>query len=87
MKNMMLNTSQCPGHLTHQISIRYNTLTVSWIGSSEFKYHPVAISRICVIVAKFIWYNLSPKIYQGLMASMPRRAAAVCRAKGGSTRH
>ncbi|GFT05982.1 transposase domain containing protein [Nephila pilipes] len=28
-----------------------------------------------------IWYNLSPVIYQGLVASMPRRVEAVCRAK------
>ncbi|GFT73296.1 transposase domain containing protein [Nephila pilipes] len=29
-----------------------------------------------------IWYNLSPVIYQGLVASMPRRVEAVLRAKG-----
>ncbi|GFT94208.1 transposase domain containing protein, partial [Nephila pilipes] len=28
-----------------------------------------------------IWYNLSPFIYQGLVASMPRRFEAVLRAK------
>ncbi|GFT19575.1 transposase domain containing protein, partial [Nephila pilipes] len=28
-----------------------------------------------------IWYNLSPVIYQGLVASMPRRIKAVLRAK------
>ncbi|GFT90852.1 transposase domain containing protein [Nephila pilipes] len=28
-----------------------------------------------------IWYNLSPVIYQGLVASMPRRVQAVLRAK------
>ncbi|GFT03970.1 transposase domain containing protein, partial [Nephila pilipes] len=28
-----------------------------------------------------IWYNLSPVIYQGLVASMPRRVEAVLRAK------
>ncbi|GFS68555.1 transposase domain containing protein, partial [Nephila pilipes] len=28
-----------------------------------------------------IWYNLSSVIYQGLVASMPRRVAAVLRAK------
>ncbi|GFT03591.1 transposase domain containing protein [Nephila pilipes] len=28
-----------------------------------------------------VWYNLSPVIYQGLMASMPRRVEAVLRAK------
>ncbi|GFU73882.1 transposase domain containing protein [Trichonephila clavipes] len=34
-----------------------------------------------------IWYNVSPAIYQGLVASMPRRVEAVLRAKGGSTRY
>ncbi|GFT41186.1 transposase domain containing protein [Trichonephila clavipes] len=34
-----------------------------------------------------IWYNLSPAIYQGLVASMPRRVEAVLRAKGGPTRY
>ncbi|GFT73834.1 transposase domain containing protein [Nephila pilipes] len=29
-----------------------------------------------------IWYNLSPVIYQGLVASIPRRVEAVLRAKG-----
>ncbi|GFT93664.1 transposase domain containing protein [Nephila pilipes] len=28
-----------------------------------------------------IWYNLSPVMYQGLVASMPRRVEAVLRAK------
>ncbi|GFS52807.1 transposase domain containing protein, partial [Nephila pilipes] len=28
-----------------------------------------------------IWYNLSPGIYQGFVASMPRRVEAVLRAK------
>ncbi|GFU29323.1 transposase domain containing protein [Nephila pilipes] len=28
-----------------------------------------------------IWYNLSPVIYQGFVASMPRRVEAVLRAK------
>ncbi|GFU09566.1 hypothetical protein NPIL_108791, partial [Nephila pilipes] len=28
-----------------------------------------------------IWYNLSPVIYQGLVASMPRRVEAVLHAK------
>ncbi|GFU48745.1 transposase domain containing protein [Nephila pilipes] len=28
-----------------------------------------------------IWYNLSPVIYQGLVASMPRRVEAALRAK------
>ncbi|GFT95307.1 transposase domain containing protein [Nephila pilipes] len=34
-----------------------------------------------------IWYNLSPVIYQGLVASMPRRVEAVLLAKGGPTRY
>ncbi|GBN52868.1 hypothetical protein AVEN_183488-1 [Araneus ventricosus] len=34
-----------------------------------------------------IWYNLSPVIYQKLVASMPRRVAAILKAKGGSTRY
>ncbi|GFT82903.1 transposase domain containing protein [Trichonephila clavipes] len=34
-----------------------------------------------------IWYNLSPAIYQGLVASMSRRVEAVLRAEGGSTRY
>ncbi|GIY41129.1 transposase domain containing protein [Caerostris darwini] len=34
-----------------------------------------------------IWYNLSPAIYQGLVASLPRRVEAVLRAKGGPTRY
>ncbi|GFT56685.1 transposase domain containing protein [Nephila pilipes] len=29
-----------------------------------------------------IWYNLSPVIYQRLVASMPRRVEVVLRAKG-----
>ncbi|GFS69413.1 transposase domain containing protein, partial [Nephila pilipes] len=28
-----------------------------------------------------IWYNLSPVIYEGLVAPMPRRVEAVLRAK------
>ncbi|GBM27827.1 hypothetical protein AVEN_119284-1 [Araneus ventricosus] len=34
-----------------------------------------------------IWYNLSPDMYQKLVASMPRRVAAVSKAKGGATRY
>ncbi|GBM82874.1 Transposable element Tcb2 transposase [Araneus ventricosus] len=34
-----------------------------------------------------IWYNLSPVMYQKLVASMPRRVAAVLKAKGGATRY
>ncbi|GBN26380.1 hypothetical protein AVEN_94260-1 [Araneus ventricosus] len=34
-----------------------------------------------------IWYNLSPVMYQKLVASMPRRVAAVLKAKGGVTRY
>ncbi|GBN34644.1 hypothetical protein AVEN_97129-1 [Araneus ventricosus] len=34
-----------------------------------------------------IWYNLSPVIYQKLVASMPRRVAAILKAKGGATRY
>ncbi|GBN01619.1 hypothetical protein AVEN_228815-1 [Araneus ventricosus] len=34
-----------------------------------------------------IWYNLSPVMYQKLLASMPRRVAAVWKAKGGATRY
>ncbi|GFU38478.1 transposase domain containing protein [Nephila pilipes] len=34
-----------------------------------------------------IWYNLSPVIYQGIVASMPRRVEAVLRAKDGPTRY
>ncbi|GFT50543.1 transposase domain containing protein [Trichonephila clavipes] len=34
-----------------------------------------------------IWYNLSSAIYQGLVASMPRRIEAVLHAKGGPTRY
>ncbi|GFW39752.1 transposase domain containing protein [Trichonephila clavipes] len=32
-----------------------------------------------------IWYNLSPAIYQGLVASMPRRVDAVLYAQGEPT--
>ncbi|GBM81977.1 Transposable element Tcb2 transposase [Araneus ventricosus] len=32
-----------------------------------------------------IWYNLSPVMYQKLVASMPRRVTAVLKAKGGAT--
>ncbi|GBL74628.1 hypothetical protein AVEN_235527-1 [Araneus ventricosus] len=31
-----------------------------------------------------IWYNLSPVMYQKLVVSMPRRVAAVLKAKGGA---
>ncbi|GBN67386.1 hypothetical protein AVEN_206033-1 [Araneus ventricosus] len=34
-----------------------------------------------------IWYNLSPVMYQKLVASMPRRVVAVLKAKGGATRY
>ncbi|GBN62696.1 hypothetical protein AVEN_179734-1 [Araneus ventricosus] len=34
-----------------------------------------------------IWYNLSPVMYQKLVISMPRRVAAVLKAKGGATRY
>ncbi|GBN36960.1 hypothetical protein AVEN_127471-1 [Araneus ventricosus] len=34
-----------------------------------------------------IWYNLSPVMYQKLVASIPRRVAAVLKAKGGATRY
>ncbi|GBN67749.1 hypothetical protein AVEN_44669-1 [Araneus ventricosus] len=34
-----------------------------------------------------IWYNLSPVMYQKHVASMPRRVAAVLKAKGGVTRY
>ncbi|GBM45216.1 hypothetical protein AVEN_63828-1 [Araneus ventricosus] len=34
-----------------------------------------------------ICYNLSPVMYQKLVASMPRRVAAVLKAKGGATRY
>ncbi|GBN55213.1 hypothetical protein AVEN_246140-1 [Araneus ventricosus] len=34
-----------------------------------------------------IWYKLSPVMYQKLVASMPRRVAAVFNAKGGATRY
>ncbi|GBM41833.1 Transposable element Tc1 transposase [Araneus ventricosus] len=34
-----------------------------------------------------IWYNLSPVMYQKLGASMPRRVAAVLKAKGGAKRY
>ncbi|GFS84758.1 transposable element Tcb2 transposase [Trichonephila clavipes] len=34
-----------------------------------------------------IWYNLPPAIYQGLVASMPRRVEAMLYAKGEPTRY
>ncbi|GBN96912.1 hypothetical protein AVEN_125715-1 [Araneus ventricosus] len=34
-----------------------------------------------------IWYNLSPVMHQKLAASIPRRVAAVSKAKGGATRY
>ncbi|GBM51956.1 hypothetical protein AVEN_194253-1 [Araneus ventricosus] len=34
-----------------------------------------------------IWCNLSPVMYQKLVASMPRRVAAVLKVKGGATRY
>ncbi|GBN73185.1 hypothetical protein AVEN_236880-1 [Araneus ventricosus] len=34
-----------------------------------------------------IWYNLSPVVYQKLVASMPRRVAAVLKAKRGAARY
>ncbi|GBM26206.1 Transposable element Tc1 transposase [Araneus ventricosus] len=34
-----------------------------------------------------IWYNLSPVMYQKLVASMPRRVTAVLKGKGGATRY
>ncbi|GBM73490.1 hypothetical protein AVEN_6812-1 [Araneus ventricosus] len=34
-----------------------------------------------------IWYNLSPVMYQKLVASVPRRVAAVLKAKGDATRY
>ncbi|GBN76504.1 Transposable element Tc1 transposase [Araneus ventricosus] len=34
-----------------------------------------------------IWYNLSPVMYQKLVASMPRRVAAFLKAKGGAKRY
>ncbi|GBM16872.1 Transposable element Tcb1 transposase [Araneus ventricosus] len=34
-----------------------------------------------------IWYNLSPVMYQKFVAYMPRRVAAVLKAKGGATRY
>ncbi|GFT86373.1 transposase domain containing protein [Nephila pilipes] len=34
-----------------------------------------------------IWYNLSPFIFHGLVAFMPRRDEAVLRAKDGPTRY
>ncbi|GBM26547.1 Transposable element Tc1 transposase [Araneus ventricosus] len=34
-----------------------------------------------------IWYNLSPVIYQKLVAFLPRRVAAFLKAKGGATRY
>ncbi|GFU41427.1 hypothetical protein TNCV_2171801 [Trichonephila clavipes] len=50
-RNMMLNSSECPGHLTHQISIRSNTFGMSWDGNSEFNDPKFTISQICVTVA------------------------------------
>ncbi|GFS99340.1 transposase domain containing protein [Trichonephila clavipes] len=44
------------------------------------------ISDLCVRCLN-IWYNLSPAIYLGLVASMPRRVEAILCAKGGSTRY
>ncbi|GFV52134.1 transposase domain containing protein [Trichonephila clavipes] len=44
------------------------------------------ISDLCDLYLH-IWYNVSPAIYQGLVASMPRRVEAVLRAKGGTTRY
>ncbi|GBL92776.1 hypothetical protein AVEN_4491-1 [Araneus ventricosus] len=34
-----------------------------------------------------IWYNLSPVMYQKLVASITRRVAAVLKAKGGTKRY
>ncbi|GBM22014.1 Transposable element Tc1 transposase [Araneus ventricosus] len=34
-----------------------------------------------------IWYNLSPVMYQKLVASMPRRIAVILKPKGGATRY
>ncbi|GBM70738.1 Transposable element Tc1 transposase [Araneus ventricosus] len=34
-----------------------------------------------------IWYNLSPVMYQKLVASMPKRVVAVLKAKGDATRY
>ncbi|GBL74526.1 hypothetical protein AVEN_235454-1 [Araneus ventricosus] len=34
-----------------------------------------------------IWCNLSPVMYQKLVASMPRRVAAILKAKRGATRY
>ncbi|GBL84507.1 hypothetical protein AVEN_117249-1 [Araneus ventricosus] len=34
-----------------------------------------------------IWYNLSPVMYQKLVASMPMRVAAGLKGKGGATRY
>ncbi|GBO40335.1 hypothetical protein AVEN_258057-1 [Araneus ventricosus] len=34
-----------------------------------------------------IWHNLCPVMYQKLVAYMPRRVAAVLKAKGGATRY
>ncbi|GBN20628.1 hypothetical protein AVEN_229403-1 [Araneus ventricosus] len=34
-----------------------------------------------------IWYNLSSVMYQKLVVSMPKRVAAVLKAKGGATRY
>ncbi|GBM07791.1 hypothetical protein AVEN_33086-1 [Araneus ventricosus] len=34
-----------------------------------------------------IWYNLSPVMYQKLVTPIPKRVAAVLKAKGGATRY
>ncbi|GBN57042.1 hypothetical protein AVEN_7044-1 [Araneus ventricosus] len=34
-----------------------------------------------------IWYNMSPVVYQKLVASMPRQVAAVLMVKEGATRY
>ncbi|GBN50389.1 hypothetical protein AVEN_185884-1 [Araneus ventricosus] len=34
-----------------------------------------------------IWYNLSPVMYQKLVAFMPRRVASVLKSKGGASRY
>ncbi|GBM62745.1 hypothetical protein AVEN_63319-1 [Araneus ventricosus] len=34
-----------------------------------------------------IWYNLFPAMYQKLVTSIPRRDAAVLKAKGGATHY
>ncbi|GBN93215.1 hypothetical protein AVEN_133252-1 [Araneus ventricosus] len=50
----------------------------------ELKHHHVRTLRDCCLN---IWYNLSPVMYQKLVASIPRRDAAVLKAKGGATRY